>query len=162
MQVYKVYTCQRRYTSCRTRAARCPLPPSQVGGPSVGFRLLLFASSHLDYLGFGCVCVCFFSLVPALLTSVSHLQISPPELKPPAETASVGLTLSFTPHPRPPCLLHVEPHAQYLTMKFCSFGSRYAGYGLAAGGRRQQSSAPFFQRVFIDDKWLQTVFFFLG
>lgn len=28
-----------------------------------------------------------------------------------------------------PYLLHVEPHAQYLKMKFCSFGSRYAGTG---------------------------------
>lgn len=26
-------------------------------------------------------------------------------------------------------LLHVEPHVQYLKMKFCSFGSRYAGTG---------------------------------
>lgn len=26
-------------------------------------------------------------------------------------------------------LLHVEPHVQYLKMKFCSFGSRYAGMG---------------------------------
>lgn len=28
-----------------------------------------------------------------------------------------------------PYLLHVEPHVQYLKMKFCSFGSRYAGTG---------------------------------
>lgn len=28
-----------------------------------------------------------------------------------------------------PYLLHVEPHVQYLKIKFCSFGSRYAGTG---------------------------------
>lgn len=149
MQVYKVYTCQRRYTSCRTRAARRPLPPSQVGGPSVGFRLLLFASSHLGYLGFGCVCVCFFSLVPALLTSVSHLQISPPEVK---SAGGDGLcrphALLHPPTPRPPCLLHVEPHAQYLTMKFCSFGSRYAGYGFGSRGTETAEFAAFFPEGF--------------
>lgn len=32
-----------------------------------------------------------------------------------------------------PYLLHVEPHVQYLKMKFCSFGSRYAGTGRQLG-----------------------------
>lgn len=36
-----------------------------------------------------------------------------------------------------PYLLHVEPHVQYLKMKFCSFGSRYAG----TGQRREKTPA---------------------
>ena len=37
--------------------------------------------------------------------------------------------MGFVTFPLCPYLLHVEPHVQYLKMKFCSFGSRYAGTG---------------------------------
>ena len=39
-------------------------------------------------------------------------------------------------------LLHVEPHVQYLKVKFCSFGSRYAGTGWQLEKKRKDGFGP--------------------